>query len=118
MDAFTIKDLENVSLILAMEVSRDRVVGTLNISQVNCSRTILEIFGFSDCKSVNTPGMRKPLELGVGLLLDQENKALFQEIVGSLIYPSTCTRWDTTYMVMQLTRAMNIWLRHRGFCDI
>ena len=46
-------------------------------------------------------------DLKLGTLLDDGNKQVYKEIVGSLIYLSTCTRWDIAYYVMQLTRAMS-----------
>ena len=38
---------------------------------------------------------------------DSSNTQQYQELVGSLIYLSTCTRWDIAYSVMQLTRVMS-----------
>ena len=57
-----------------------------------------------DSRSVSTPGTGKPLDLKLGILLDDGNKQLYQEIVGNL---STCTRWDIAYSVVQLTRTMS-----------
>ena len=87
MTKFAMKDLGDVSLILGMQVSRGRLKGTLDINQGNYTG--------------------KPLDLKLGTLLDDSNKQLYQEIVRSLIYLSTCTRWDIAYSVMQLTRAMS-----------
>ena len=67
---------------------------------------ILQRYGFVDSRSVSTPGTGKPLDLNLGTLLDDGIKQLYQEIVGSLTYLSTCTRWDIAYSVMQITRAM------------
>ena len=88
------KDLGDVSLILGMQVSRDRLKGALDINQGNLVKTILQRFGFVDSRSVSTPGNGKPPDLKLGILLDDGNKQLYQEIVGSLTYLSTCTRWD------------------------
>ena len=70
-------------------------------------RQILHRYGFVGSRSVSTPSTGKPLDLKLGNLLDDSNKQLYQEIVGSFIYLSTCTRWDIAYAVMQLTRAMS-----------
>ena len=107
MTKFTMKDLGDASFILGMQVSRDRVKGTLDINQGNYVNAILQRYGFVDSRSVSTPGTGKPLDLKLGTLLDDSNKQLYQEIVGSLIYLSTCTRWDTADSAMQLTRAMS-----------
>ena len=101
------KDLGDVSFILGMQVSRDRLKGTLDINQANYVNTILSRYGFVDSRSVSTPGTGKVLDLKLGILLDDSNKQLCQEIVGSIIYFSTSTRWDIAYSVMQLTRAMS-----------
>ena len=107
MTNFAMKDLRDVSLILGMQVSRDLLKGTLDINQGNYVKAILQRYGFVDSRSASTPRTAKPLDLKLGTLLDDGNKQLYQEIVGSLIYLSTCTRWDIAYSIMQLTRAMS-----------
>ena len=72
------KDLGDVYLILGMQVSRDRLKGTLEGNYVN---TILQRYGFVDSKSVRPPGTGKPLDLKLGTLLDDSNKQVYQEIV-------------------------------------
>ena len=103
----TMKDLGDVSLILGMQVSRDRLKVTLDINQENNVKAILQRYGLVDSRSVSTPGTGKPLDLKLGTLLDYGNKLRYQEIVRSIIYSLTCTRWDIAYSVMQLTRAMS-----------
>ena len=84
MTKFAMKDPGDVSLILRIQVSRDRLKSTLDINQGNYVNAILQ-FGFVDSRSVCTLG----LELGT--VLDDSNKQLFQEIVGSLVYLSMST---------------------------
>ena len=88
------KDLGDVSLNLGMQVSRDRLNDTLDISRGNYVKAVLQRYGCVDGRSVSTPGAGKPLYLKFGTLLDDGNKLLYQETVGSIIYLSTCTRWD------------------------
>ena len=107
MTKFAMKDLGDASLILRMQVSRDRLKGALDINQGNYANEILQRYGFVDSRSVSTPGTGKPLDLKLGTLLDHGNKQLNQEFVGSLIYLSMCARWDIACSVMQLTRAMS-----------
>ena len=90
-----------------MQVCRDRLKGTLDINQGNYVNTILQRYGFVNSRSVSKPGTGKPLDLKLGIVLDDSNKQLYQEIAGSLIYLSTCTRWDIAYSVMSPTRAMS-----------
>ena len=56
MTKFAMKGLGDVSLILGMQVSRDRLKGTLGINQGNYVKAILQRFGFVDSRSVSTPG--------------------------------------------------------------
>ena len=107
MTKFATKDLGDVSLILGMQVSRDRPKGTLDINQGNHVKASLQRYGVVDGRSVSTPGTGKRLDLKLGTLLEDGNKQLYQKIVRSLIHLSTCTRWDIAYSVMQLTRVMS-----------
>ena len=63
MTKFAMKDLGDVSLILGMQVSRDRLKGTLDINQGNHVKAILQRHEFVDSRSVSTPGTGKPLDL-------------------------------------------------------
>ena len=63
-----------------MQVSRDRLKGTLDINEGNYAIAILQRFGFVDSRSVSTSGTGKPLDLKLGTLVDDGNKQLYQEI--------------------------------------
>ncbi|CAN0525830.1 unnamed protein product [Laminaria digitata] len=78
MTKFAMKDLGDVSLVLGMQVSRDRLKGTLDINQGNYVNAILQRYDFVDRRSVSTPGTGKPLDLKVGTLLDDVIKQLYQ----------------------------------------
>lgn len=60
-------------------------------------RNLLLEFGMRDCKPILTP-----IEINSKLCLDEgkdlKNEAMYQHLVGSLIY-STLTRFDITYIV-------------------
>ena len=60
---FARKDLGDISSILGMQVSRDRLKGTLDIDQGNYVKAILQRYGFVDSRSASTPGTGKPLDL-------------------------------------------------------
>ena len=49
MDQFKMTDMGDVSLVLGMQVTRDRQGKTLTISQENYTKSILERFGMADC---------------------------------------------------------------------
>ena len=50
MTYFAMKDLGDVSLVLGMQVSRDRLKGTLDIKQGNYVKAILQRYGFVDSR--------------------------------------------------------------------
>ena len=85
MAKFAMKYLGDVSLMIRMQVSRDRLKGTLDINQGSYVNTTLQRYSV-DSRSVSTSGTGKPL--------DVNSKQLYQRIVGIPIDISTCTRWD------------------------
>ena len=54
MSRFATTDMGDISLVLDMQVTRNRENGTLTISQANCTRSVLETYGMGECKSMNT----------------------------------------------------------------
>ena len=107
MDRFTMTDLGEVSLILGMKITRDRVNKTLRISQTDYTMSILERFGMMDCNPASTPsvGGELPLDQPADTLLDEDGVKAYQSLVGSLLYLSRTSRWDISYAVLELTRA-------------
>ena len=107
MDKFTMSDLGEVSLILGMKITRDRVNKKLSISQTDYTLSILERFGMKDCNPVSTPntGGELPLDQPEEALLDDDGIKVYQSLVGSLLYLSRTSRWDISHSVLELTRA-------------
>eukprot|EP00903_Cladosiphon_okamuranus_P015234 g14080.t1 len=85
---FKMKDMGAVSLVLGMEIKRDREKGTLTISQEAYSKSVLERFGMSECKPTNTPGYGPEIsnKQPEDTLLDEEETKRYQGIVGCLMY--------------------------------
>ena len=121
LQAFDVRDLGPASFFLGMEIERDRVVGTLKISQQKYAAELVEKFGMGESRSREVP-------LSVGSVLslssvgDQEldtSKFPFSELVGSLLYLSVCTRPDIAQSVGALARYMakpmvSHWVAARG----
>eukprot|EP00752_Nemacystus_decipiens_P006651 g5979.t1 len=107
MERFTMSDLGEVSLILGMKITRDRVKKTLSINQTDYTLSILERFGMQDCNPVSTPcqGGEIPLEQPAGTLLDEDGIKTYQSLVGSLLYLSRVSRWDIAFATLELCRA-------------
>lgn len=105
MSRFKMTDLGEVTVILRMEIERDRKVQTLQISLRNYTLHILERFGMADYNPVSTPGIgaelssKQPEED----YLDEDGTKRYQAMVGALLYPSQWTRYDISYEVQQLT---------------
>eukprot|EP00752_Nemacystus_decipiens_P010633 g9470.t1 len=80
MERFTMSDLGEVSLILGMKITRDRVKKTLSINQTDYILSILERFGMQDCNPVSTPcqGGEIPLEQPAETLLDEDGIKTYQ----------------------------------------
>ena len=56
MVRFQMTGMGDFSLVLGMEVTRDRQNKTLTISQENCTKSVLEKFGMANCKPASTSG--------------------------------------------------------------
>ena len=56
MEKFMMTDMGDLSLVLGMQSTRDRVKKTLTISQEKYTKSILERLGMTKCKPVGTPG--------------------------------------------------------------
>ena len=96
---YNVKDLGELSLILGMRWERNRVERKSNLKQTNYIQEILEKFGMQDCKVVSTPAVK---------IVEEDSKKLptnekYMEVVGSLIYLTTCTRPDIAYSVSKVS---------------
>ena len=102
-------DLGDVSLVLGMQVTRDRKKGTLTISQEDYTKSILARFGMENCKPSSIPGTGSELstEQPAETLLNKEQTQRYQAITGSVMYLAQITRYDVMYAVCQLARAMS-----------
>ena len=56
MEKFKMNDMGDVSLVLGMQITRDREKKTLTISQEEYPKSILERFGMANRKPVGTLG--------------------------------------------------------------
>lgn len=97
---FDLKVMECESY-LGIDISRDIEAKSLGISQSKYVDKILTRFDMADCKPVSTPE-------AVGAVLDQSQMLpqdnQFKELVGSLLYLSTCTRPDISHAVSIASR--------------
>ena len=88
---------------------RDREGGTPTISQEHYTKSILARFGMAGCNPVHmTEAVAEfSLEQPYDTLLDPTGTELCQSATRPLIFLSQRTRYDITYAVNQLARAMS-----------
>ena len=106
---FQMSDLGDVSLVLGMQVTRDRKKGMPTISQEDYTKSILARFGMENCKPSSIPGTgsEPSTEQPAETLLNTEQILRYQAITGSVMYLAQITRYDVMYAVCQLARAMS-----------
>ncbi|KAJ9511986.1 hypothetical protein QJQ45_004425 [Haematococcus lacustris] len=104
--AFEVHDMGPAADFLGMRISYNRAARTLRLSQQRYIEQLLQRFGKAECN-----GRQLPLEAGTklvkeGELLSNADTHAYRELVGALLYASTCTRPDIALAVSQLTRFM------------
>ncbi|KAI1002518.1 hypothetical protein K3495_g5687 [Podosphaera aphanis] len=102
------KNLGLVETFVGFQVVRNRANRSLFIHQDFYSRKLLERLGMKNCNGVSTPFITGTVlkERDDDELLDEDNAALYRQIVGSTIYLSNGTRPEISYAVGQLARFM------------
>ena len=96
-----------------MEISRDRKLGMLYLSQKEYMRKVLKRFGMNEkSKPVSTPlAPHFKLSASMSLKNDAEweymSKVPYASAVGSLMYAMVCTRPDISQVVGVVSRYMH-----------
>ena len=106
---FEMKDLSNAKRILGMDITRDRSVGTLFLSQEKYIKKVLERFEIQDCKPVQTP-LSPQFKLSATQTLEYEsrmNEFPYAQAVESLMYAMVYTRSDIAYAVNVVSRFLS-----------
>ena len=103
------KDLGEAKKILGMEIERDRVKGSLKLTQKSYLQKMLKKFSFDDnAKIVSTP-LAPHFKLSALMShvsvkdRDYMSKVLYASAVGSLIYAMVCTRSDLSQAVSMIS---------------
>ena len=112
---YRMKDLGELNYFLGMEVSRDKVNGTIKLSQHKYTTDVLRRFGFLEAATSSLP-MSPGLKL-FNPTLQAHNvtdanastikKYPYREVIGSLMYLQISTRPDLAYSVCYLSRFLN-----------
>ena len=109
---FEMKDLGAAKQILGMRISRDRVAGTLNLSQEQYIQKVLSRFKVDEAKPRSTPlanHLKLSKEQSPKTAEEHEymEKVPYASAVGSLMYAMVCTRPDIAYAVGAVSRYMS-----------
>ena len=109
---FVMKDLGAAKQILGMRIIRDKVIGTLKLSQLEYVKKILNKFNMNEAKPVNTPlgghfKLSKEQSSKMEKERDHMSKAPYALTIGSLMYAMVCTRPDIAHAVRVVSRFMN-----------
>uniref|UniRef100_A0ABD2WAX0 Reverse transcriptase Ty1/copia-type domain-containing protein n=1 Tax=Trichogramma kaykai TaxID=54128 RepID=A0ABD2WAX0_9HYME len=116
-NTFEMKDLEEPSRYLGMEITRDRENRVMKLTQVEYTNKVLERFRMDESKAQNTPMVTRqvktreikskasPIESkqveSIKIIIE---KIPYREAIGSLMYLATMTRPDIAYAVNYLSR--------------
>ena len=108
---FDMKNLGSAKQILGMKITRDRSVGTLNLSQELEVKKVLSRFRVIDGKPRTTPlenHFKLSKEQSAKKAEEREHMALvpYASAVGSLMYAMVCTRPDIAHAVGVVSRYM------------
>ena len=89
---FATKDLGEAHYCLGIQMQRDRKKKHMLLHQTRYLTNLLEKYGMSDCKAVNTPQEQNKIMLPNDD--DPVDKAKYQALIGSITYAVTATRPD------------------------
>ena len=112
--AFNIKYLGEPSWLLGMKITRDRKRGWIKLDQELYITKALERFGFTECRTADTPEEIKPNRNGAANTSSEElcDRNEYMEKVGTVIYAAISTRPDISHAVYQCSRKMQRPTKH------
>lgn len=103
---FEVRDMGELKRLLGFEVERDLASRSIKLTQRQYIEKMLQRFGMTDARPVSTP-MIEVLSREAGeRALGEAETSEFRSMMGSLIYPSSVVRLDTTFAVQALCRCM------------
>ncbi|KAJ9509426.1 hypothetical protein QJQ45_001869 [Haematococcus lacustris] len=104
--AFDVHDLGQAADFLGMRIAFDRAAGILRLTQQQYIEQLLQRFGLAECNPRQLPLSPGTQLLKQGEQLSEQHTLRYRELVGGLLWLSTCTRPDIAFAVGQLTRYM------------
>lgn len=102
-DRFEMKDLGAATIIVGIEIKRDRERKSLTISQHEYTQKVLARFGMENSKTVATP-MERPSKSKASELDEPAENIPYRQAIGSLMYLMIGTRPDIGYAIGKLSQ--------------
>ncbi|CAL9235463.1 unnamed protein product [Arabidopsis halleri] len=117
---FEMKDLGEARKILGMEIKRDRVNGTLEVSQEQYLQKVLQTFRMDQSKGVLTPlGVQFKLRAATDQEFASQEEYMksipYSNVVGSIMYSMIGTRPDLAYPLLIYKKQDSSEIK--GYCD-
>lgn len=103
-DRFEMEDCDEAKVCLGLEISRNRDIRLLKLSQTEYAKKVLQRFEMANCKAVSTP-MEHQFE-NASLTDSPVDQTLYRQAIGSLMYLMVCTRPDICFVVGRLSQFM------------
>ena len=104
---FEMKDLGPVTVMLGIEITRDRASRKLWITQREYTSEVLKRFRMEDTRTVSTP-MDKSTLAQLEVEDDQVSEGVpYRQAIGSLIYLVSCTRPDLAFTIRRLSQYLD-----------
>lgn len=104
---FKIKDLGPVKQILGINVTKDEKTGEIKLDQKHYIESIMKRFNMEECKPVATPMEVKNKMLPERENLSESRNIPYQNLIGSIMYLTVCTRPDLAFTASYLSQYNN-----------
>jgi hypothetical protein len=104
MDKWETRDLGDLSDYLGMNIDVDKKNHTVKIDQIKYAKKIVERFGMTNAKPVNTPLPAGYVPKKSEGKATQEMITYYQQLIGSLLFLAMCTRLDIVYAVILMSQ--------------
>ncbi|KAJ9525991.1 hypothetical protein QJQ45_009376 [Haematococcus lacustris] len=102
--AFDVHDLGQAADFLGMRIAFDHAAGILRLTQQQYIEQLLQRFGLAECNPRQLPLSPGTQLVKEGEQLSEQHTLRYRELVGGLLWLSTCARPDIAFAVGQLTR--------------
>ena len=105
-EQFEMEDMGIVKRFLGMDIDQTPN-GDIRINQKDYVKSVLDKFGMLNCRPSKTPFVAGEKLRSYEGVAEEQDRQTYQQMVGSLMYASTCTRPDIAFATSTLSRFNN-----------